>query len=69
VAGRPRIVDQVCLDAEDEVLARLTTLSGRTRPTRARHTITRMPPTHQRLYMIFDLDRYARTADVGNTPN
>jgi hypothetical protein len=26
---------------------------------RARHTITKMTPTQQRLYKIFDLDRYA----------
>ncbi len=26
---------------------------------RARHTITRMTPTQQHLYTIFDLDRYA----------
>jgi hypothetical protein len=26
---------------------------------RARHTITRMTPTQQRLYEVFDLDRYA----------
>jgi hypothetical protein len=36
---------------------------------RARHMITKMSPTQQLLYTLFDLDRYPPDADLGNTPN
>ena len=57
-AGLPLSVPALLAELEGIGETVLLYQGERGRP-RARHTITRMTPTQQRLYQLFDLDRYA----------
>lgn len=57
-AGLPLSVPALLTELEGIGETVLLYQGERGRP-RARHTITRMTPTQQRLYEVFNLDRYA----------